>query len=67
MKQLKRHEKPMFLLNIDNFFAPFMALLQHGIAQKTIKADNLDLFKVADTPEQLLKQITNHQALLTCH
>lgn len=67
MKQLKRHDKPMFLLNIDNYFAPLMALMHHGIAQKTIRADHLDLFKVADTPEQLMKMIASHQAMIFCH
>lgn len=67
MKQLKRHDKPMFLLNIDNYFAPLMALLHHGIASKTIRAEHLDLFKVADTPEQLMKMIATHHSLATCH
>jgi len=57
MKQLQRHNKPMFLLNIADFFAPLMALFEHGIQQKTIKADNLSLFEKIDTPEELIKII----------
>jgi len=59
LKQLKRHNKPMFLLNSNNYFGPLLALFQHGIEQKTIKADNLDLFKCLSTPEELLKDIRN--------
>lgn len=59
LKQLKRHNKPMFLLNVDGFFEPLLALFQHGIKHKTIKADNLGLFKCLATPEELLKNIRN--------
>lgn len=59
LKQLKRHEKPMFLLNTDGYFKPLLALLQHGIEQKTIKAEHLDLFKTLTTPQELLKSIRN--------
>jgi uncharacterized protein (TIGR00730 family) len=67
LKQLGRHSRPMFLLNIDNYFAPLMALMQHGIASKTIKAEHLDLFRVADSPEQLMKMIAGHHSLQVCH
>jgi len=59
LKQLKRHNKPMFLLNVGGFFEPLLALFQHGIKHKTIKADNLELFKCLATPEELLKNIRN--------
>ncbi len=57
LKQLKRHNKPMFLLNADNYFAPLTALFEHGIAHKTINRENLGLFSVADTPQELIKNI----------
>ncbi len=67
LKQLGRHNRPMYLLNIDNFFAPLLALMHHGIAQKTIKAEHLELFQVVDTPEQLMKTIASHHSLQVCH
>lgn len=57
MKQLQRHDKPMFLLNVADFFAPLMALFEHGIQQKTIKAGHLNLFEKADSSEDLIKLI----------
>lgn len=57
LRQLNRHKKPMFLLNVDDFFEPLLALFQHGIKHKTIKAENLELFKCLATPEELLKSI----------
>ena len=67
MKQLGRHNRPMFLLNLDNYFAPFLALMQHGIEQKTIKTEHLELFKVAGQPEELMKMIASHHSLQVCH
>ncbi|HMM61928.1 MAG TPA: LOG family protein, partial [Candidatus Rifleibacterium sp.] len=67
MKQLARHDRPMFLLNIDNFFGPLLALFQHGIAQKTIRVEHLNLFQVADTPEQLMKMIGAHHSMQVCN
>lgn len=61
MKQLKRHDKPMFLLNVNGYFNPLMALFHHGIEQKTIKAENLELFAVVNTPAELIKMIQHTQ------
>ena len=57
LKQLKRHNKPMFLLNTDGYFEPLLALFQHGIQHKTIKAEHLDLFSSLATPRELLRSI----------
>ena len=59
LKQLKRHDKPMFLLDTDGYFTPLLALFKHGIEQKTIKAEHLDLFKSCASPDELLKSIRN--------
>ncbi|HAE41001.1 MAG TPA: TIGR00730 family Rossman fold protein [Candidatus Riflebacteria bacterium] len=59
LKQLKRHNKPMFLLNTDGYFKPLLALFQHSIEQKTIKAEHMELFKTLSTPEEVLKSIRN--------
>jgi uncharacterized protein (TIGR00730 family) len=57
MKQLQRHDKPMYLLNVSGFFKPLMSLFEHGISQKTIKSEHLNLFKVIDSPRELLHAI----------
>lgn len=59
LKQLKRHDKPMFLLDTDGYFTPLLALFKHGIKQKTIKAEHLDLFQSCASPDELLKSIRN--------
>jgi len=59
LKQLKRQTKPMFLFNIDGYFNPLMSLFEHGVKQKTIKPDNYDLFKVANSATELMYLIQN--------
>lgn len=54
LKQVGSHNKPIFLLNSDGYFNALMGLINHGIAQKTIKQGNLNLFKVCNTPEELI-------------
>jgi uncharacterized protein (TIGR00730 family) len=48
-KQLRYHTKPIVLLNISNYFAPLIAMLEHGIDQNFIKPSARDLFFVAQT------------------
>lgn len=53
LKQLKRHNKPMFILNTNNYYGPMLAMIDQGIKFKTINAEHLNLFKVASNPLQL--------------
>lgn len=57
LKQVGSHNKPIFLLNSDNYFDALISLINHGIQQKTIKKGNLDLFKVCNTPEELISKL----------
>src|SRR3954469_5392779 len=36
-KQLDYHDKPIVLLNVDNYYAPLLAMIEHGIEQCFIK------------------------------
>lgn len=57
LKQVGSHKKPIFLLNSDNYFDAIVSLINHGIKANTIKAGNLDLFKVCNTPEALIDEL----------
>jgi hypothetical protein len=57
LKQVGSHNKPILLLNSDNYFDALISLINHGIQQKTIKKGNLDLFKVCNTPEELISKL----------
>ncbi len=61
MRQLKRHHKPMFLLNTDNYFEPLIKLLEQGVKYNTIKPEHLELLTVAQSPEELVKKISSYK------
>jgi uncharacterized protein (TIGR00730 family) len=45
-RELKLHDKPIYLLGPDDYWAPFVALLQHIDANGFAPADLFDLFAV---------------------
>jgi len=52
-RQLGLHEKPIYLLNIDGYWAPLIALLDHVIDQGFADATLRDYFTVVDTVDTL--------------
>jgi uncharacterized protein (TIGR00730 family) len=44
---LKYHDKPIVILNIDGFYDPLLAFIEHGITEKFIKPKARDLYFVA--------------------
>ena len=57
LKQVGSHNKPIYLLNSDNYFNALIGLINHGVQEKTIKPGNFDLFEVFDSPEKLVKKL----------
>jgi uncharacterized protein (TIGR00730 family) len=55
--QLGLHNKPVALLNVDNFFTPLIAWLQHVVASGLLKARNLELLRVTERPAELLEML----------
>ncbi len=48
-KQLGYHNKPIVLLNVDEFYRPLLTMIEHGIELKFIKPASRDLIFVAAT------------------
>ena len=48
-KQLRYHAKPIVLLNIDGFYDPLLAMIEHRIEQQFIKPKARELYDVATT------------------
>jgi uncharacterized protein (TIGR00730 family) len=48
------HRKPIGVLNVDGYFDPLTALLDHGIAQRFIRPEYLRALLVLDSPEALI-------------
>ncbi|MBP5469837.1 MAG: TIGR00730 family Rossman fold protein [Candidatus Riflebacteria bacterium] len=57
LKQVGSHNKPIYLLNSDDYFNALIGLINHGVQEKTIKPGNLKLFEVFDTPEELVAKL----------
>ena len=51
------HQKPIGVLNIDGYFDPLLALLDHGIAQEFIRPELPRLLLVSDGPENLIADL----------
>lgn len=47
-RQLRLHEKPIILLNIEGYWDPLMALMQHIVDQGFADPSTLDFITVAD-------------------
>jgi len=60
--QLKQHAKPIVLINIKNYFAPLIALLEHMIAHGFADAGIMDLIEIVDTPEDAIKIFATKRA-----
>ena len=54
LKQLKQCNKPLYLMNFDNFFDPLVKMLKHGVEQKTIALTSMDLFTVCNSFEDFI-------------
>jgi uncharacterized protein (TIGR00730 family) len=55
--QLGRHTKPIVLVNIDAFWAPFLALLRHMHEEAFIRPDMDVRFATVDRAEDILRVI----------
>jgi len=51
------HQKPIGVLNIDGYFDPLLALLDHGIAQDFIRPSYLHSLLVGDQADKLIADL----------
>jgi uncharacterized protein (TIGR00730 family) len=56
--QLQLHAKPCAILNIQGFFAPFLAQIQTATQTGFIRPEHVDLLRTASNPSALLDQIS---------
>ena len=60
-KQLRYHDKPIALLNTANYFAPLLAMIDHGINEHFIKPAAKDLYFVASTVEDAVNYFKSYR------
>jgi uncharacterized protein (TIGR00730 family) len=64
---LKRHAKPILLLNINGFYNKLFAFLDHCVAEGMLKQKNRELILVADTVEEVFVQLKLHPVIHDTH
>jgi len=52
--QLGLHGKPYGLLNVDGYFDPLLAFLDHAVRERFVRPEHRELLVVADDPATLL-------------
>lgn len=57
LRQLERHQKPIYILNTAGFFDQLVAFLKNAAEQGFLKPEHLELFRVCQTPELLLEAL----------
>jgi uncharacterized protein (TIGR00730 family) len=59
--QIGIHQKPIGLLNVRNFFAPLIAMVDHATAEGFIFPEHRQMICLVETPQELLDRMSNHQ------
>ena len=54
-RQLKLHDKPILLVNIDGYWDPLLHLIDHQIAEGYLRGPTEGLFQVVDRVEDVLQ------------
>jgi len=55
--QLGYQPKPIGVLNVEGYYDPLVALIEHGIEQGFIKSQHRDVFAVSADPGDLLRKL----------
>jgi len=53
--QLRFHRKPTGLLDVDGYFAPLLALLDHAVAERFVRREHREMVLVAEDAGALLE------------
>ncbi|STZ76723.1 TIGR00730 family Rossman fold protein [Bergeriella denitrificans] len=61
LAQLRRHSKPVGILNIGGFFDPLLALMRQTADAGFMPQANLNLLCEADTPQALLQKMADYR------
>jgi uncharacterized protein (TIGR00730 family) len=59
--QIGLHDKPVGLLNTNNYFDPLLALVEHAYKEGFIYTEHRELYTHASQPEALLDVMKNHR------
>ena len=57
LRQLGRHQKPIYILNTCGYFDQLLAFLEHMVSEKFMSQHCLDMIHVYDDPEPLIEAL----------
>jgi hypothetical protein len=57
LRQLRYHNKPIIVLNIDGYYDPLIRLFEHALEQEFIAAYQMHLYEVATSVDEALAMI----------
>ena len=61
LAQIRNHQKPIGLLNVNNYFDPLINMVEHALKEKFIYAEHKILLLNDPEPSTLLEKIENFQ------
>jgi uncharacterized protein (TIGR00730 family) len=59
--QLNFHIKPCGFLNVDRYYDPLLAFLDHAMTERFISPEHRAMIMTADTPGDLLARFADYQ------
>ncbi len=59
-RALRYHDKPIVLLDIDGYYQPLVAMIEHGIAKGFIREKSRRLFFVARSVVEAVEHLSSH-------
>jgi uncharacterized protein (TIGR00730 family) len=59
--QIGAHEKPVGLLNVNDFFAPMLAALDHAVREGFVLSEHRDALYCEADPDELLELMEHHK------
>ncbi len=62
LKQLGRHNPPIAVFNVDNYYAPMQNMLEHAVAGRFVREPCLQIYRLCNEPGQLLDYIEGYDA-----
>jgi uncharacterized protein (TIGR00730 family) len=60
--QLGMHRKPCGLLNVESYFDPLLAFLDHAVRERFLRQEHRDMVLVSDDPIELLDRFDSYQS-----
>jgi len=60
LKQLKRHDKPIVILNTNGFYDPMIDMMEKSVAEKFMSQEVHKLYSVAQSVDEALEQLEKY-------